>query len=424
MNTKLLALALSALALPLGASAAEGELHLYGTFLPFAENVRTADPTAPGLSPATGGATQVPGAAYTGIALPQHGRMTSGTSNLGFKGSLELSEHLKVIWQVESAVSPDGDAPNVLAGRNTGVGLSSDYGTAIYGSWDTPYKYPLLFVGALRGLSPFDNYVTANPGFNVPGTTTQTGRAGGKADAAFSRRQGNSVQYWSPTWQGLSTRLAYSFAEGTTAPTATTPSIHPSLASALVTYENGPLGVRAAFERHDDYFGLAQLGGSAAATATNPGSRDDGAELVAWYSFPTGTKLSAIYERLSYRTAEKTNGQVNGYRRDSWYLLAQQRLGAHQLWGSYGQADAGSCAVAGGGACTVKGLGATQWSIGYSYSLAKSADLFAAYYEMGNQRSAAYAVFPSPGTVAPGATTRGFGLGFLYTFDASWKLSL
>jgi len=89
--------------LPFTASAQASGVSIYGTVLPFRDNIRITGATAPGLSPATGG-----------------------------------------------------------------------------GSWDTPYKYPLLFVGALRGLNPFDNATTANPGFKVPGTTTQTGRANTK----------------------------------------------------------------------------------------------------------------------------------------------------------------------------------------------------------------------------------------------------
>jgi predicted porin len=415
---------LHGLSLPLTASALESEVHVYGTLLPFAENTGTSGPTAPGLSPAAGGATQVPGSAYTGIALPNRLRMTSGTSNLGFKGSLQLSERLRVIWQVESAVSLDGDGPNTLAGRNTGVGLAGSFGTVFYGSWDTPYKYPNLFIGPVRGLNPFDDNIAGNPGFNVPATTTQTGRSSARADAAFSRRQGNSVQYWTPVLYGLSGRVAYSFAEGTTPSTATAPSIAPDLFSALLTYERGPFGIRYGYELHRDYFGLAQLGGSPGGTLTNPSSSDSGQEIVAWFALPTGTKLTAVYERLAYDTREKTAGAVDHYGRDAWFALAQQRFGDHQLWVSYGQATAGSCTVAGGGPCTANGLGATQLAAGYVYSLGANADVYAAYYQLANERSASYAAFPPMGTVAPGATTRGFGLGFLYTFDASWKFPL
>jgi predicted porin len=313
-------------------------------------------------------------------------------------------------------VSPDGDAPNTLAGRNTRLGLEGSWGTVFYGNWDTPYKYPLLAVGPLRGLSPFDNNLTANPGFNVPGTTTQTGRINGKADAAFNRRQGNSVQYWSPELSGLSARLAYSVNEGRTVATATAPSISPDIISALVTYKNGPLLVSMGYERHNDYFGLSQLGGAAGGSLTNASSHDEGLELVTSWSFSTGTKISAIVEQLSYNTDDTVPGDVNQYKRTAWYTLVQQRFGAHQLWVAYGSAGAGSCTKVGGAATTTNGLGGAEYSVGYSYSMSKTADVFLSYYGMTNDRSASYAVFPSPGTVAPGSSTKGFGVGLLYTF--------
>jgi predicted porin len=418
MNKELV-VALAALSASAPSLADEPEVHVYGTFLPFADDVRTRGETAPGPSPAAGDAAMVPATAYTGTSLPARGRVTSGTSNVGFRGVLPVNEHLQVFFQVESAVSPDGDAPNVFAGRNTAVGLAGDWGRAFFGSWDTPYKYPTLFVTPLRGFTTFDNSMTTNPGFSVPGTTTQSGRVGGKADAAFSRRQGNSIQYWTPAFHGLSGRVAYSVAESKTAAGGAT--IRPQLASALVTWERGPFGVRYGYELHRDYFGLAQLGGSPGGTATNASSRDQAHEVVAWYALPTGTKLSAIGERLGYDTDDQAPGAVDHYARYAWYALLQQRAGDHQLWAAYGQASRGEATLVGGGPASTRGLGARQWSVGYSYSVAKAADVYACYYEMRNERSSTYSVFPGIGAVAPGADTLGFGVGVLYTFDVAWS---
>jgi predicted porin len=407
-----------AMALPFLASAQASQVQIYGTFNPMVDNIKTSGATAPGLSPATGGATLVTAATYTGDLgnLPSRNRMTSGTSNIGFKGSYKVSDDLKVIWQIESAVSPDGDPPNAWTSRNSCLGLEGSWGTVFYGNWDTPYKYPILFVGALRGLNPFDNALTANPGFNVPGTTTQNGRVNTAADAAFNRRQGNSVQYWTPNLNGFSGRVAYSVNEGKTTATTTVPSTSPTLWSALLSYKAGAFNISYGHEQHNDYFGLAQLGGSAGATATNASSKDMGNELVASYAFSTGTKISAIAEKLSYDTDDTVVGRVNHYERTAFYLLVQQRWAAHQLFGSYGKAKEGSVTVVGGGPATANGLGGAQWSAGYSYGLSKTADLYAAVYGMNNDRSATYALFPPVGKVAPGASTKGFGLGILYTF--------
>ncbi|MFO0581686.1 MAG: porin [Anaeromyxobacter sp.] len=414
MKTHALALLALVLALPGAAAAQSSDLTFYGSLMEFGDAVATTGATAT-TNPV--GAAQVP--TFSGATLPRRARLTSGTSNLGFKGQLELVPGLKAIFQVESAVSPDGDAPNAWASRNSQVGLSGEWGTAFYGLWDTPYKAPILMVGPLRGLNPFDNAITANPGFNVPGTTTQTGRANAKADASFNRRQGNSLQYWSPKFHGLSARVAYGFDESRTAKGATAAGIGPRLYSALLSYDLDTLGVRYGYERHVDYFGLAQLGGNGP-TFANGGSTDQAHELVAFYGFPTGTKLSAIVERLSYENRDTAAGAVKSYTRDSFYVLAQQRFGAHQVWGSYGKGLEGDCKKVGGAACSTDGLSGTQMALGYSYSITKSFDVFAAWYRMVNGTSASYSNFPPVGTVAPGADVSGFGVGLLYTFSGSF----
>jgi predicted porin len=120
--------------------------------------------------------------------------------------------------------------------------LAGKFGTVFYGQWDTPYYYAAQFVGPIRGLNPFDNAVTGNPGFNIPVVTTQGGRATARADAVFIRRQGNSIQYWTPTWHGLSARLAAGLNESRTRASATEPGTSPWVLSALASYDVGPLG--------------------------------------------------------------------------------------------------------------------------------------------------------------------------------------
>lgn len=420
MTRTAILLVLALAALPERAPALDGAVTVYGTLLPFLGNGRVTGATPAGLTPATGGATQVPAAAYTGVNVPQRFQVTTGTSNIGFKGGMDvLDEDLQVFFQVESAVSPDGDAPSAWAARNSAVGLRGRFGQVMIGNWDTPYKYPALLVGALRGLSVFDNTLTANPGFGIPGTTTQTGRVNGKADAAFSRRQGNSVQYWTPNVAGFTARLMYGANEGKTSASATAPSISPAVYSLMLSYANGPLVLRYAYERHQDYFGLSQLGGSAGATLTNTGSTDQGHVLVAQVSLPAGARISVIVERLSYHDQDSAAGAVETYSRNAGLVMVQQRIGAHQLWADLGRAAAGTCKVVGGGDCHTNGLGGTKYTIGYSYALTPSADLFAVWYRMVNDRSATYSLLGSPGAVTPGGDTTGLGVGFLYTFSAT-----
>jgi predicted porin len=431
MKSIALLLTAGGLVVSLPAFAQEGEISLYGNLHPFLDNFRTHDSTRPGLSPETGGASQVIADDYRGENLPNRFRITSGTSHIGFRADLRLSEHFWAFMQVESAVNTDGDHPVLTspwASRNSAVGIKGTFGRLFYGNWDTPYKHPTLFLGPLRGLNPFDNTLTGNPGFNVPGTTTQNGRASSRSDAAFNRRQGNSVQYWTPKFfDALSARLAVSVNEGRTRANEIEPSISPIVFSGLASLELGQLAVHYAFERHWDYFGTNWVGGSPGATLTNENSTDDGHELLAWFTFPTQTRVAAIVERLIYRSEDEVDGAVDGYQRDAVYGAIQQDLGVipalddFAVWGAFGVADDGRCTRVGDQPCTTNGLNGLQWSVGATFSPAKTVDIYASYYEMRNGRSGTYALFPPVVPISPGSTTTAFGLGIMFLFDVTWK---
>lgn len=408
-------LALALAAAGLGYSlAAHAEVEIYGTLLPFVDSYRTSGATT---SAPAGGPNQVK--SYPGTNVPSMGRVVSNTSNLGFRGTEDLGNGLKAVWQIENQVNVAGEtAPSpVFGSRNTRVGLSStNWGTLFMGNWDTPYKAAQIVVNPFVAVNPFDDYLIGNPGFGTPGTTTQSGRAASKADASFSRRQGNSVQYWSPSLAGFSVRADYSFGEGRTAASGAPSGINPAILSASVNYTNGPFSLSYAYEQHRDYFGLSQLGGSAGATASNSGSHDEGNMLVAIYQLPTDTRVGLILERLSYHNDDSAAAAVTDYKRNAVYALVQQRFGPHQAWLSLGKASAGSCA-ANNTACSTNGLGATQWSVGGAYGFSKHTQVYAAYYGIQNQQSASYVIAGAPaGAASPGASSRGIGAGILHSF--------
>ena len=392
-------------------------VQVYGTLIAFADSIQ-----ASGASTNPSASNALVTVSSTAADVPTRGRITCGTSNIGFKGEFQTPmEDLKVFWQVESSVSVDGDQPSTLAGRNSALGLAGkSWGRVFIGSWDTPYKYPTLFLGASRGLFPFDGNLYGNPGFNIPGTVTNSGRANSRNDASFSRRQGNSIQYWSPEISGFSARLAYSVNEGrSTTDNAAQPQFSPTVLSALVTYKNGGFSLHAGYERHNDYFGLNQMtaNASAAGLGSNPSSRDEGFELVGLYTIAaTRTRITGIVEQLQYHNDETANGFLRDYERIAWSLSVQQGLGDHKVWATYGSAGQGSAKVAGTGSTSTDGLGAVQLSLGYSYALGKSAELLASWYSVRNDAAATYGLFPVLAGINPGADTRGFGVGMLYTF--------
>ncbi len=77
--------------------------------------------------------------------------ISSHASRLGFKGSEDLGGDLKAIWQIELGIAASDDADDDEGGntvnnadglsyRNTFVGLSGNWGTAVIGRHDTPMK--------------------------------------------------------------------------------------------------------------------------------------------------------------------------------------------------------------------------------------------------------------------------------------------
>ncbi len=204
-------------------------------------------------------------AAFTQIA--NQAGVSSNSSNIGFRGSEDLGGGLKAIFQVESNVFVDGagTTSGFWASRNSNVGLAGNWGTVFYGNWDTPYKFITLKVDPFWATSAASfNGLYGSPGFNVGSPTASTATLTGATlttlgtDAAFDRRQGNSVQYWTPNFAGFSGRLFYSPGEGkqnyaldATAVTGPrTAQLDPWMWGASLQYDNGPiyaaLGVRAA----------------------------------------------------------------------------------------------------------------------------------------------------------------------------------
>lgn len=392
---------------------------IFGTLVPFLEYGNTSGATAPGST----GATQV--AMYSGLEAPGRFRLDMGTSNLGFRGGVDLAHDLAVIWQIESGVQADGTpVANTIASRNSQIGVTGSWGTAFFGQWDTPYKWATLpIVNPVRaGFIPDYTGILSGPGFGVGTVVTQPGRNNNASDAAFYRRAGNSVQYWSPTFRGLSGRIAYSLNEGRTPRTPTAPSIQPSIVSALVSYDRGPLKLRYGFEAHLDYFGLTPLGGSPAATDTNRSAIDLAHKVAAVYTHAQAdfdTRLVGVFEYLRYKNDDTTPGAVDMFSRSAYYALVDQTLfGKNHVWAAFGQAFDGSCSVVGDTGCSTQGLGANMGVLGYIYRWSKDTDFFAAGYRITNKASASYSTFPPlGGPAAPGADVQGFGIGMLHQFS-------
>ncbi len=410
-------LAVTALPVAFGVHAdPDSVVEMYGMGMPFVDSAETTGATSP--APASR-PSQLPASAYTGANDVRRTRMTVGTSNWGFRGYEKLGTDLKLVWQLESGFQIDQNTGPGLGARDSKVGLRNRFGELFIGQWDTPYKYISLPVNPLRAGYVFDRTaITGNPGFGVGNTTTQFTRINGKPDASFDRRQGNSIQYWSPNLGGFTFRADYSVNEGKGPVAAGGPNVSPTVAAVSAQYDVGQLSLRYAYEQHNDYFGMSQIGGSAAGTVTNSSSKDHGHKFVVLYRIGS-TRLTGLVEQLEYKNDDGALGAVSEYKRNAWYAVIEQFFANNSsVFFSYGRAADGSCTRVGGLACATNALGANYMTLGYIYRLSKRTELFAAYYRMTNKENAQYSPGPmvNGASIAPGADTKAAGVGMIHFF--------
>jgi predicted porin len=443
MNKKLITRTIvSALVTPVAAFAQGTNVTIYGRLNVDFERVEAKDTSRSGP-----GNSLVAAPAAISPEFDPRNRVTSNASNIGFRGTEDLGGGLKAIFQCESSATID-NGTGTWCSRNSHVGLTAGWGTVFYGQWDTPFKILNSPRDAwyYTGLAA-SNGMIGTPGFGVPGAPTVSGTpgsfgtaaaaaagptVGAATNAAFDRRQGDSVQYWSPRWAGFSFRVGYSANEGKSADNAV-PEINPDTGSASVTYSAGPLELGAGYERHRDWFGLSSLttragpGGTAGVTSSD----DTGIKLTAGYRFGN-TTINAIWERLEYENDSNSATvnvgtiavpvivpRVEQYERDAIYISVLHPIGRWTIRASYAWADEGECDLVGAGDCSTRELGAVAWALGASYSLSKRTEVYAFFTRVDNEDLASYTFGGASGTaLRPGVgfENNGVALGIRHGF--------
>ena len=399
MRTKRIALACAALFAAPVAALAQSSVQIYGTLNGDIESVK-----------ATGS---------SGSNFPSRGRVTSNSSNIGFRGTEDLGQGLRAFYQVESAVNFDnGTSSGFWASRNSGIGLQSGGGQVLLGQWDSPYKYSTL------RLDPTGNTGIAAYTGILGGTGSITAGQGGSTfaeRASFDRRVANVVQYWTPAWRGLTGRFAYGTGDtnigSPTTGVAESTNLRPALYAGTAIYEAGPLYVTFAGERHKDFQALNTLLGANASSG-----KDDAWKLGAQYSFLNNTlSLGGIVERLKYK-ADDINGLGSLERKvTNWYVVGKYQAGVHSVALSYGQK--GEEKLSGAGFSDLSDSKARQITARYGYSLSKRTQLYAVATRISNEANAFQTFGNSPITPttlfrdpARGADPTGFGVGMIHSF--------
>ncbi|NLR73806.1 porin [Leeia aquatica] len=391
-----------------------------------------------------------------GQNTPSMMRVTDNASNLGFKGREDLGNGLEAIWQIESAISPDGsglgtnnidangtytsNSSTKLGSSTTFVGLKSDdYGQVRLGHLPV-YYHEHLFVGDLAGGKSSISLTTMGL-FNSAGeqyvpflaNAAKTG-VGGSA-GYIGGRLDNVLEYTTPKFGGFQFRAAYATAENksTNGTNERTWALHGGYNSGpfalgldyirrldgatVITGSglepghgsNGSLGTALA-DMLFNSFGTRHIALDPNGTALSPSilnanatvgggnqSTQTGVKLSASYLFNGATRIGFIVERVKYNANPnpKLMGLVNKVRANGYSVNLAPSRTAWALTASHSWGKNNVYATYGraGNLSGTTETGSQYLGLSYAYDLSKRTTLYASYAQFKNQKNAAYNFF-------------------------------
>ncbi|EEG09947.1 porin [Pseudogulbenkiania ferrooxidans] len=300
---------------------------------------------------------------------PSLSKVQNDASRIGFKGSEDLGNGLKAIWQVESGVSVDAGG-GTWASRESFLGLSdATFGTLKAGNFLVPYDDLHYIAG--------NNF---QQGTGISNDAAMWANGGDLKTGGFDTRLGNSISYQTPKYKGFSSRIQYSLTTDATNGKEAK-SNGASVVSANVLYDDGPLRVGYGFQNNRDMQGLSS------------NFYEDGTAhmLAAGYVFGD-FYLGGLYEHIKL---ENINNSGNDRSRNYYGAMASYTAGLNVFSAQFGKAASWT------GAAGVADSGARMGSIAYNRILSKTTQVYALYTLMHNDDNAGYVL--GSNAVQPGA---------------------
>jgi predicted porin len=296
-------------------------------------------------------------------------RITSGAQSgtrLGFKGKEDLGNGLSALFVLETGIAADAggfNQANKAFGRQSFLGLQGDFGTLTLGRQYTSYFLTLNQVA-----DPFASGLAGNAqNLMLPGTSNTITTS----DRAI--RLDHAIKYATPVFENFSGEIAYGFGEVPGNSDAS------RVITGSVGYDSKPLNVRLAYYEKNNLADTASL---------------------------KSTMLAANYdlEFAKIYAAFADNDWVGQTKTRNYLIGATVPFGAHKFIASYIRAD---------GRGVYAANDADQWGLGYTYSLSKRTNLYAAYGQISNDGAAAYTVGNNSEN---GTSNKAFNLGVRHVF--------
>jgi len=317
-------------------------------------------------------------------------------SHIGFKGTEDLGNGLKSLFDLQYRISPDENSGLSQAGHQY-VGLTGGFGTAVAGYLDG------IRYGIYGKYNPFGNYSIGN----FASMTTQYDRAA------------NAVAYISPTMNGFTLVLAA--ATNTQGAEGELNSIHvpagasggnrgdDRLFSANLQYANGPFNADVDYETTR----AVSYSNNRLYVFTTGASYDFGSVKVGGvYDIIHGDPNSLIGGNIdldSTKAGLQNLGNLaagQSYDRRNWFIGASVPLGRTSFLASYGKVQDR----------TLNSADASKWAIGVRYALSKRTELYADYAHIKNESNAAFQINPNGNSAGSSNGVNGIAMGMKHAF--------
>ncbi len=332
-------------------------------------------------------------------------RVFDTASRIGFRGTEDLGNGLKALFQIETGVNMDsgnGNGQNGLANGSTGslasrdsfVGLQGGMGRVTFGRQSIFYSN-----GAVAQTS--SNYVNTE----IPWTKGNVfGRVAGPAG-----RTSNVIAYNSPTVNGLNGTLSYA------------PNSEAAVANANTNANIWGVTVR--------YSGLVNLQWDYAVNQAVSGGVNQqkitGNKLGLGWPYAKGAQISLIWTNNKNDDVAGTAGFSalhDKISQNAWTLNWEHMFGDIQALAMVGKLNAASgCTAMNGSANGCAGTDATGYMLGARYVLSKRSSAYLTYNKVTNgaNQVADYTndgYTAAPTTIAAGSDPRVIAVGLMHNF--------
>ena len=304
-------------------------------------------------------------------------RVSANSSYLGFKGTEDLGNGLKAVFQYENTIGFDSGAA-VNTNRDSYVGLSSAMGTVVLGNLTGPTRALAAGLDVNAGATG----IGANSGI--------VGKIGGGAGPSrFDTRWANTVAYVSPNIAGFSAVGAYVADEDKTANSANN-----TTAVRTTGYDVGVKWEGAGFMAGIAY-NWYQAGNVAQFTSDN--IRIGGSYKGAWGG------VNLMWEETQTQGSVATTNK-----QQKWGVGGSFNIGKAALIGQYYQALESD---------NVRDNGAFLAEVGAVYNLSKRSSVRAVYAYLDNESAGSFDYgVNAAGYAGTGATVQGLQVGVRHNF--------